>query len=216
MKGHVSCTNHGATFGKATVSHNSESYNVDAVTIADKSQYVACKFNDIKASSDMQMLVSKGFCIETFYVDRNPSSGVHGVVCGTNAGGWGVAIRATGKPYFIVGDGAYNKYINIDAKSPASLSELTHVLAVYDYSAKRIRLYINGVYDGSATITGPFIPASGNTFNWFCLGDDIKTEGAGGDFPADDMTIVSARIYLGTMDDARVKSVYDAAVKALQ
>lgn len=215
-KGKVSCTNVGAAFSKTAVSHKGRSYNVDALNINQASQYVLCEFDELSDTGSMVAFASKSFCVETFFVDKTPGNQVHGIVCGTQSGGWGLALRANGRPYFIVGDASQNTYRNIDATSAVSTSELTHLIAVYDYPNKQIRLYVNGANVGSAAFDGPFYPGIGDTFNKFCLGDDIRPGSSAGDFPAENMVIVSTRIYSGVMDDARAASVYGEAVANLQ
>lgn len=216
VKGKVVCTNVGASFAKTDVLHKGKSYNVDALNITGASQYVLCRFDEMSDSGSMVAFAAKSFCVETFFVDKAPGGKVHGIVCGTQTGGWGLALRANGKPYFIVGDATQNTYRNVDATSAASTTELTHLIAVYDYPNKQIRLYVNGVSAGFATFNGPFYPGTGDTFNKFCLGDDIKPGSVAGDFPAENMTIVSAKIYSGVMDDARAAEVYNEAVSNLQ
>ena len=216
IKGKVTCTNRGAAVKSTTVSFGGKSYSVPALVIGSKSQYVLCQFNGISSASEMQILAAKSFCVEAFYVDRAPGPAAHGIVCGTQYGGWGLANRATGSPYFIVGDVSHNNYRNIDAKSPASKSQLTHIMCVYDFPGKKISIYVNGVLDGSETITGPFYPGDGDAFNRFCLGDDIKPGGVAGDFPATDMVIVDAKFYTGVMDAAGVRTAYEKAVGALK
>ena len=214
-QGKLKVTNHDATIGSVKVTHGGKSGSLEAMT-ASGTKAVECQFTAITSTSAFQEFASKGFSVEAFYVDRSPGPQVHGVVCGTEKGGWGIATRATGVPYFIVGDVSSNKYVNIDAESAASKTDLTHVVAVYDYSKKAILLYVNGVLAGRTSITGPFYPGEGNTYNRFYLGADVKTTDTAVDFPSVDMVIADAKIYTGVMDEQAVKAAYTAAVGTIK
>ena len=159
-------------------------------------------------------LEKEGFSIETFFVDKAPGSAAHGVFCGTQYGGWGFALRATGVPYFIVGEDSYNHYVSVDASSASSTTELTHVVCVYDPAARKMLLYINGVLNASnASISGSFYPGAAPCFNRFCLGAD--TSGGAPEFPCTDMVITDAKWYVGALDATVVQAAYQAAVKSL-
>ena len=214
-KGKLKITNHGAALGKVSVTHKGKTASVDAMT-ASKEKYVECRMTDITSFTAMQEFSTKGFSVEAFYVDRSPGDQVHGIVCGTEYGGWGTAVRATGVPYFIVGDGSRNVYVNIDAPSAASKTELTHIVGVYDFAKKAIRLYVNGAICGQTTIKGPFYPGENDCYNCFCLGADATGAGRGLDFQSVDMVITDAKIYTGVLDDSAVKAAYDAAVAAIR
>lgn len=214
-KNNVTITNNGATVAKTAVQHAGVTYNVDAVSLS-ATRNVLCQFKDIASFEQMQMMAMSGFSVEAFYVDKVRTTAVHGVVCATEQGGWGLAMRANGNPYFIVGEDQANTYKNIDAKSAISTTELTHVVGVYDPAIKKIKLYINGVLNGSANISASFYPGAGNTFNRFGLGTDTKNNASGiGDFPCSDMLITDVKIYKGILGDQDVADAYTAAVAAL-
>lgn len=215
VKGKLTVTNKGATIGKVQVAHKGRSASVDAVT-ASTGKNVECRFNEISSAGAFQEFASSGFSVETFFVDRSPGTQIHGVVCGTEQGGWGTATRATGVPYFIVGDVSKNNYVSVDASAAASKTDLTHLVAVYDPSKRYIRLYINGVLDGQTPITCPFYPGDGDTFNRFYLGADVKYSGSNLDFQAVDMVITEARFYTGVLDENAVSSAYQEAVNTLK
>lgn len=209
----------GAKVSKTQLSHAGKKYNDYALSLG-KDKVVTCAFKDYTTSDEMQIFACNGFCVEAFFVDKEPgtqvgASNIHGIVCGTQQGGWGLALRGSGVPYFVVGDNAQNNYVYADATSAASTTELTHVVGVYDYRNKSVRIYVNGSLGASSSITGPFYPAIKSAVNKFCLGDDVKENGQPGDFPASDMLIVKARIYTGVMSDAAVKGAYDKVVAAL-
>lgn len=211
----VEIVNNGCPVAEGEFSHQGKKYKAVAMS-AGGSKAVTCTFKEMASFGDMQAFAHSGFCIEAFFVDRKPGTAVHGVVCGTQQGGWGLALRATGVPYFVFGESSKNKYVFVDASSPASTSELTHVVAVYDFVNKAAKVYVNGKLDAASSFNGPFYPADGLAVNKFCLGDDVKVDGSYGDFPAVDMSIVDAKIYSGVMDAAGVEKVYSSAVGALK
>jgi hypothetical protein len=216
-KENVKITPHGATASKMSVKHKGTTYTVDALQ-AGADKYILCEFNQILNTDEMKAFATGGFTLEAFYVDRAPGAGVnaiHGVVCGTQSGGWGMATRASGVPYFIVGEGSYNSYKSVDANAPASTSELTHAVCVYDAAGKQLRIYINGQLSAFSSISGSFYCGDGDTFNRFCLGADIAKNNVGTDFPCTDMVIVDAKIYTGAMSDAEALKAYQDAVAAL-
>lgn len=214
-KGKLTVTNKGASIGKVQVTHKGMNASVDAMT-ASTGKNVECVFKGLTSAEAVREFVSTGFSVETFFVDRSPGPQIHGVVCGTEQGGWGTATRPTGVPYFIVGDVSKNNYVSVDASSAASKTELTHLVAVYDPSKRNISLYINGVLDGRVSINCPFYPGDGDTFNRFYLGADVKNSGQNLDFQAVDMVITDARFYTGVLDDKAVASLYQEAVNDLK
>lgn len=212
-KGQLSFTNKGATVGKASVIHDGNTYEADALT-ASSGKYVICKFNNISTSAAMKAWAESGFSVEAFYLMPNSGS-VQGIVCGTQNGGWGLAEDKTGKPYFITGGGSkYNS--GAYAKSASSTTELVHVLGVYDMANKKCSIYINGKLTQEVTIASNFVCGEGNTFNYFCLGDDIKTGLTGGDFPTSGMTMVDAKIYDSALTADDAANIYKAAVNSLK
>ena len=183
---------------------------------ADK--YILCEFNQILNTDEMKAFATGGFTVEAFYVDKAPGAGantIHGVVCGTQSGGWGMATRASGVPYFIVGEDSYNTYKNVDANAPASTSELTHAVCVYDAAGKQLRIYINGQLSAFSSISGNFYLGDGDTYNRFCLGADIAKANVGTDFRCSDMVIVDVTSYTGALDGNAALAAYYAAVAAL-
>ena len=212
-KGNASFTNEGATVGKASVTFGGNTYEVDALS-ASNGKYVVGKFDKLSTSSEMKAWAESGFTVEAFYVMSTKGS-AQGIVCGTQNGGWGLAEDKTGKPYFITGGGSkYNG--GAYAKKPASTTELVHVVGVYDMESKLCLIYINGELAQQVSIDSKFICGEGNTFNYFCLGDDIKTTLKGGDFPTLGMTMVDAKIYAKALSAEDVTTVYGIAVDSLK
>ena len=214
-KGKVQVTNHDATFTPVQLSYKGQNYQANALQ-ASSGKYIVCQFSEINSTSDMSAFMSAGFTVEALFVDRVRTSDVHGVFCGTQAGGWGLAMRATGVPYFIVGEGTSNTYKSTDAASALSTTELSHVVCVYDPVTSKMYIYVNGTLSSSASITGVYHNGAGDTYNRFCLGADIATGNVGTDFPCSDMVIAGARFYTGALDAAAVKAAYDSSENMLQ
>ena len=222
-KGNVAITNNGATVGKATVTVNGETYEVDALQITESGQYVLCEFENLTDAAQVKTWAEGGFAIEAFYV-MGDKSGVQGIVCATEQypratgtrGGWGIAENA-GKPYFITAVSGNAYCSGPTAANATSTTELVHVVAVYDYENKLQHLYINGVAEGTGqAITGEFAPATDDSgvFTQFMLGADAYT-GDVLDFPSPDMTMVDAKIYSQVLTAEQVETLYEAAVAAL-
>ena len=220
-KGKLTVTNKGATFAGTAVTHAGRSYTVPAMQ-AGSGKYLQCQFNEILSTTEMSAFMSLGFSIETMFVDRAPGAGLnetHGVFCGTQAGGWGLALRKTSVPYFIVGEGSgSNTWRTLDAASAVSTTELTHVVCTYDPAAKLMKLYLNGALssalDASDYVSGVYHNGDGSAFNRFCLGADISLSSTP-DYPCTDMVITDAKFYVGALDAAAVQAAYQAAVQAL-
>ena len=214
--GKLTVTNKGATIAQTTVSHGGKSYSVPALQ-ASASGYVQCQFDEFVSSAVMTSFLREGFSLAAMFVDRDPGAGVnptHGIFCGTQYGGWGLALRATSVPYFVVGENSSNSYVILDANTTAPKTELTHVVCVYDASVKQMTIYVNGNAAGSKSISGIFYPGAGNAFNRFCLGADISTSSEP-DYPCTDMVITDAKFYAGALDAAAVKTAYETAVNDL-
>lgn len=215
-KGNVTVVSNGAEIGKFEVSHAGKKYTVNALH-ATSGKHATCKFNSLASASDFRKFAEGNFSVEAFYVAKSATGKVQGIVCGTQAGGWGLAEQASGQPYFITGgSGGLSGYNpSVVASSVASRTELTHVVATYDFAEKKSYIYVNGVLAGSADITTDFKVGAGSTFNYFCLGDDITASLAGGDFPAGDMIIADAKIYTGALTAQEASKAYTDAVAAL-
>lgn len=213
-KGKVSITNHGATVEEVDVDFAGASYNLPALS-AGSGKYVACKFNELTSSAAMQVFAQNGFTVEAFYVNRKQTAAVRGIVCSTESGGWGLAERANGTPYFIVGEGSANTYKNADATKPAPTVELTHLVGVYDAANRTMRIYVNGKQDNSTAVSGLFHCGEGDSYNRFCLGADVKKSSSEVDFPAEDILIVDARIYSTALSGEQVTLAYDRALQSI-
>jgi hypothetical protein len=164
----------------------------------------------------MSTFAEAGFSVEAFYVMGKKGDAAQGIICGTEAGGWGLAEDKTGKPYFITGipGGKYNT--GSYAKAAASTTELVHVIGVYDFVNKKQLIYVNGVLEATQTIQNGYGPAKDKAANMFCLGADVKPDGSAGDFLCPSMVMVDAKIYNGALTADEVKTAYNNAVDTVK
>ena len=212
--GNIKIKNHGAVVEKTNVSFNGKNYLVDALNTSGDN-YTLCTFNSIATPGEMKTFAERGFSVEAFFSTDNNGT-VQGVICGTQAGGWGLAVNAQYKPYFITGYGTQGKY-NPSVISPDTLSKgtLLHVVAVYDVEELTSSIYVNGELKATQSIDPVFCVGSGLTFNYFCLGADITGGLVGGDFQSSNMVILDAKIYEGVLNQDNVSAAYNAAVESL-
>ncbi len=214
--GNVDITNSGATVGATDVKFGGKTNKLGALTVP-AGKYVVCKFNKLNTADEFRNWAEGCFTVEAFYVNSK-NSGVQGVVCGTQNGGWGLAENA-GKPYFITGGnnagGYYNKKNSSQtgayATKVSSTTELVHVVGIYDMANKKSYIYVNGVKNDEINIASSFIVGEGKTFNYFCLGDDITKDLVGGDFKTQGMTMVDAKIYDDALTPEQIAKAYAIA-----
>ena len=214
--GNVDITNSGATVGATDVKFGGKTNKLGALTVP-AGKYVVCKFNKLNTADEFRNWAEGCFTVEAFYVNSK-NSGVQGVVCGTQNGGWGLAENA-GKPYFITGGnnagGYYNKKNSTQtgayATKVSSTTELVHVVGIYDMANKKSYIYVNGVKNDEINIASSFIVGEGKTFNYFCLGDDITKDLVGGDFKTQGMTMVDAKIYDDALTPEQIAKAYAIA-----
>ena len=214
-KGNVTIANK-AKVEKTAVTHGGKSATMDALIIKNTDQNVICTFNTIKDADQMSTFAEAGFSVEAFYVMGKKGDAAQGIICGTEAGGWGLAEDKTGKPYFITGipGGKYNT--GSYAKAAASTTELVHVIGVYDFVNKKQLIYVNGVLEATQTIQNGYGPAKDKAANMFCLGADVKPDGSAGDFLCPSMVMVDAKIYNGALTADEVKTAYNNAVDTVK
>lgn len=214
-KGNVTIQNN-ATVEKASVKFGGKSATVDALVIKNEEQNVTCTFNKLTTSDQVTVFVENGFSVEAFYVMSKKGDDIHGIICGTEAGGWGLAEDKTGKPYFITGitGGKYNT--GSYAKEVASTEELVHVVGVYDFENKKQMIYINGVLESTQPIQNGYGVGAKQAFNKFCLGADIIPDGTAGHFLCPSMVMVDAKIYEGALTANEVKTAYDNAAASVK
>ena len=209
--GRIEVTNMGATVENATVIHGGKAYTADALK-ASEDKYVICKFKELTTQDAFKSWAENGFSVEAFYV--MPAKGsVQGIICGTQAGGWGLAEDKTGKPYFLTGGGTS---YNTGAYATSASAELVHVVGVYSSSDGKCYIYVNGKLNASVPINSTFKVGADGTFNYFCLGNDITKGNVGGDFPTKGMTMVDGKIYTGALTAEQIAEAYNSALKLLK
>lgn len=205
-----------ASVEKVKVKVGETEYETEAFH-ATKGQYVVGTFNELGTPEEFRAFAEQGFTVEAFYIAKR-SNQTHAVICGTQNGGWGLAVNSSNKPYFITGNGSrpgnYNSSVAASEKS--SETELIHVVAVYDPETLTSSLFINGKLDNTKAIDVLYGEGQGLTFNKFCLGADINDACLGGDYPTNEITIVDAKIYKGVMSESDVGAAYQAAVNSLK
>lgn len=208
----VTITNHGASVKSMEVSHGGVSRTVPAYVTAGAT-YAMCQFKEISSAEAMKYMMLGGFTVEAFYLDGSKSDGqVHAVICGTESGGWGLAETSARMPYFIVGDGTgSNTYRSVYAVSAVSSTELTHVVGTYDPATKSISIYVNGALQKTASFNSSFFTGTGDTFNRFCLGADIKPGDNGTHYQSSSMVIAGAKIYTSAFNATQAALAYGKA-----
>lgn len=209
--GRIEVTNMGATVENATVIHGGKAYTADALK-ASEDKYVICKFKELTTQDAFKSWAENGFSVEAFYVMPTKGS-VQGIICGTQAGGWGLAEDKSGKPYFITGGGTG---YNAGAYATSASAELVHVVGVYSISDGKCYIYVNGKLNAAVAINSTFKVGGDGTFNYFCLGNDITKGNVGGDFPTKGMTMVDGKIYTGALTAEQVAEAYESALKLLK
>lgn len=208
----VTITNHGASVKSMEVFHGGVSRTVPAYVTAGAT-YAMCQFKEISSAEAMKYMMLGGFTVEAFYLDGSKSDGqVHAVICGTESGGWGLAETSARMPYFIVGDGTgSNTYRSVYAVSAVSSTELTHVVGTYDPATKSISIYVNGALQKTASFNSSFFTGTGDTFNRFCLGADIKPGDNGTHYQSSSMVIAGAKIYTSALNATQAALAYGKA-----
>ena len=215
-KGNVDVWVKDATVEKVKVRVGGAEYETEAMR-ATKGQYAVCTFNNIKTPEEFKAFAERGFTVEAFYLEKRNSQ-TQGIVCGTQNGGWGLAVNSGNKPYFITGNGSrpgnYNS--SVTAASKSSETDLVHIVCVYDVATLTSSIYVNGVLEATKAIDPVFGEGQGLTFNRFCLGADVNDALLGGDYPATDLTMVDAKIYSGVMSGTDAAVAYQDAVNSLK
>ena len=148
------------------------------------------------------------------FINRSPS-GSQGAICGTQAGGWGIA-QAEGVPYLFtyIAKGSSK----ITAQKASSTTEMTHAVATFKYDSATDKtttaLYLDGVLVARDTKTGKIaISTYPSAANAFVLGSDIDTNGMGQDFMMTDFSIIDAKLYAEALNRNQVQTAYNNALE---
>ena len=208
------------TIGETSVKHDGETYSVPTLNIKKQGDGLVCTFTELLTENDMKKFFNHDFTAEVFYVNRKKSSSVQASFCQTESAGWGLAEGASSNgnaPYFIIRLGNGYKSIYADTGA-ASDSELVHVLGVYDKTFNEIRIYINGEFAGSASVSGDFVAISSTyskAYRTIVLGADYSKTGTLTEFNMTDCSFVDAKIYDYALEDDEAMIAYKNAVAAL-
>ena len=218
-----------ATVENTAVKFDGKTATVPALRIKNLGTWVMGTFLDVDNADDLNTMVDKngGWSVEAFYMDNSSTNAARGIVCVTESvggdgkrSGWGIAEDATGKPYFITGHVAENTYSSAYASSAASTQELVHVIGIYNAKTLKVEIYINGTLNASNVAAGAFTAADKtdkvygfNMANTFCIGSDPSgSNKPNGDFPADNFTLVDAKLYDKALTATEVADIYAAVV----
>ncbi len=140
--------------------------------------------------------------------------------CGTEAGGMGFLLMSAGMSD---GEIAYIPNTSTSGTSTwrwarsgikAVPGVYYHVVGVWDKSAAKAHIYVNGELKGSVDAPGELVFPSSNSNRWFCIGGDSSTSGTAE--AAWNGDIVIARVYDAPLDEESVKMLWKAADKPLQ
>jgi Concanavalin A-like lectin/glucanases superfamily len=117
----------------------------------------------------------------------------------------------TGKWRFALptADAASPTFVELTSSQPAVLGTWTHLTGVYDSSAKQIRLYVNGVLDGTVSYTGKHWSATGK----FRIGQEQVNSALVNPMAGD---IADVRAWGSTMDAAGIAALAKLPPAALE
>ena len=214
---HVSCTMPDAKRGRVentAVTFKGQSYTVPHLYVEKESGAVVLTYEYLVTESDVTQLMSGGFTVETFLVNGNSLAANSSEQCMTNAGqsgGFGLSIK-NGK----LGFGVYTDTSYKTASFPGKYStdSLTHLLGIYDPSAKTVSLYMNGALVRTVDAAGVFRPAQQSCHSYIVLGGDIGI-GGNSELHATNTRIADFKLYPTALTAQEVGIAYEAAVARL-
>lgn len=239
VSGGITDSKDNATFGyigtpiveRVTVTHNNVEKSVEALHITSQGNFAYGMLYNLDTVDKMNAFLANGFSVEVFYLDN--SSSTAGILCMTETpGGWGIAHSTItskyNKPYFITGTGNMSgiRWNAVYSKAAASDTELVHVVATYDPIAKMHTIYINGEEYSNRENSGqpgtniPAVVAANAIsdrygipmFNTFGMGGEFSAvTNLAGDFLADNLIIVDAKIYDKTLTANQARAAYKTA-----
>lgn len=132
---------------------------------------------------------TNGFTYEVLYMSNNT-----GNVCPMSAqesGGAGIEQASGGQIQFWAHVGG--SYQKIPSSTTVKAKQYYHVIAVYDKTATKLKMYVNGTPVGEVNATGSFAFPSNSAAHWIAIGGDAGT-GATSQFPLDGEVVI-ARMY---------------------
>lgn len=214
---HVNCTMPDAKRGRVentAVTFKGQSYTVPHLYVEKESGAVVLTYEYLVTESDVTQLMSGGFTVETFLVNGNSLAANSSEQCMTNAGqsgGFGLSIK-NGK----LGFGVYTDTSYKTASFPGKYStdSLTHLLGIYDPSAKTVSLYMNGALVRTVDAAGVFRPAQQSCHSYIVLGGDIGI-GGNSELHATNTRIADFKLYPTALTAEDVTVAYETAVAKL-
>ncbi len=111
----------------------------------------------------------------------------------------------SGKWQFVVSyqDTVPTALVTVSSTSSAEAGAWTHLVAVYDSGSSRIRIYINGVLEGTATVSSiPFASSGPLMVGRTLWQNSLVDQWTGG--------IDEVRVFQGAMSDAAVNVLYES------
>ena len=209
------------TIGKASVSFDGLTLELDAFMVKEKNSFGKLTFADV-APEGMKDFIKKngGVSLEVFYIDKSTTNATIGVVCATEkisgvASGWGLASTASKQPYFCTG--GPTQYYSTYADGVGASDDLIHVVCVYNEADWEQSIYVNGKLVGGPTLTMGFQSTAGgkevnegfDIGNVLYVGADPSARANYMiDFVANDLTVVDIKVYDKALSAEEVASVY--------
>lgn len=217
LYGHVSCTLPNPSCGRVVnepVSFGGQSYTVPHLYTQRENGAILLTYEYLLTESDVTRLMARGFTIEAFLVNHNRLSAGDREQCMTNAGqsgGFGLSVK-NGK----LGFGVYTDSSYKTASMPRTYDteNLTHLLGVYDPTAQKVLLYVNGTLASNTAASGVFRPAQSSCHPYIVLGGDIGS-GAKTELHATNTRIADFKLYPAALTGEQATIAFETARAAL-
>lgn len=214
---HVSCSLANKSNGSVTVdeiSINGEKYSVPHLYVKNAGGVATLKYKDLKSQSELLKLLENGFTVEVFLVNHNrlnSSSKEQCMATSTQSGGYNFSVNKGRYIFSVHTDGAYR----IAAYEKQYDNEnLTHLMGVYDPTAKTSTLYVNGIPEATVDAKGILRLAKDNCWQTIVLGGDVSASGTP-ELLSTNVRIADYKLYAASMTDSQVEKAYEAAVSKL-
>ena len=179
---------------------------------------------DYSTNTDFKNDLADGHSLEVlFRLDKSVSSYAKEVkiLASQGSGGTGIIITKSAETnatknaiLFLPHVGGAYKYT--DSKIVPETGVYYHVVGVYDKSAQKTHIYVNGELKGSVNTTGNYKDPSNALAQWFCIGGDAGTKDGKhcGEciFNGD---IAIARVYSEPLAASKVAELYNEARRVI-
>lgn len=214
---HVTCSLANKSNGSVTVDEvnvNGEKYSVPHLYVKKAGGVATLKYKELKSQSELLKLLEDGFTVEVFLVNHNrldSSSKEQCMATSTQSGGYNFSVNKGRYIFSVHTDGAYR----IAAYEKQYDNEnLTHLMGIYDPTAKTSTLYINGIPEATVDAKGIFKLAKDNCWQTIVLGGDISASGTP-ELLSTNTRIADYKLYTASMTEVQVEKAYEAAVSKL-